>query len=107
MKTRYLTTPEINQMAKYAVANYEFSCSWKSAFYSAASFAADGFGVKATKAQAATAVQIAKTIWEGIGWKPRNSINSSAGGYAVCLRFEGIRCSRWPGGFSERPARRD
>ena len=65
MKTRYLTPPEINQMAKYAVANYEFSCSWKSAFYSAASFAADEFGVKATKAQAATAVQIAKTIWVG------------------------------------------
>ena len=65
MKVRHLTESEIKQMAEWAVSNYEFSCSWKSAFYSAAEFAADEFGVKATKAQAATAVNIAKTIREG------------------------------------------
>ncbi len=52
-------------MAKYAVADYEFSCSWNSAFYSAASFAADEFGLKTTKPQTETAVQIAKPIGEG------------------------------------------
>lgn len=65
MKLAWLTDCQIQEMAKHAVANYEFSCSWNSAFHSAASFAADEFGVKATKSQAALAVRIAQTIWEG------------------------------------------
>ncbi len=65
MTPRHLTPKEIEEMAAFAVGSYCYSCSWKEAFYSAAEFAADEFGVKATKAQAATAVQIAKTIWEG------------------------------------------
>ena len=65
MNVRHLKESEIKQMAEYAVTNYEFSCSWKSAFNSAVEFAADEFGVTATKAQAATAVNMAKMIWEG------------------------------------------
>ena len=65
MTSRHLTELEIKQMADWAVTNYEFSCSWKSAFAAAAEFAVDEFKVRATNAQAATAVNIAKTIWEG------------------------------------------
>ena len=65
MTSRHLTELEIKQMADWAVTNYEFSCSWKSAFAAAFEFAVDEFNVRATEAQAATAVNIAKTIWEG------------------------------------------
>ena len=65
MTKRHLTESEIKEMAEWAVNNYEFSCSWKTAFYEAAYYAADEFNVKATKAQAATAVNIAKLIWDG------------------------------------------
>ncbi len=65
MKTRFLTDAEIKEMAQWAANNYEFSCSWKSAFYEAANYAADEFNVKATKTQAATAVRLAQLIWEG------------------------------------------
>jgi len=75
MKKRYLTDQEIKQMAEYAVNDYVFSCSWKSAFYSAASFAADEFGVRATKAQAATAVNIAKLTWEGYRMETQKAIH--------------------------------
>jgi len=80
MKVRHLTKSEIKQMAEYAVTDYEFSCSWKSAFYSAASFAADEFGVRATKAQAATAVNMAKLIWEGYCIEARREIDKSKQG---------------------------
>lgn len=53
-------------MAEAALTSYEFSCCWKRAFEEACEFAADEFGVKATKAQSATAVRIAQTGWEGI-----------------------------------------
>jgi len=66
MKASYLSEWEIQQMAEAALTSYEFSCCWKRAFEEACDFAADEFGVKATKAQAATAINIAKTGWEGI-----------------------------------------
>jgi len=66
MKTAYLSQWEIQQMAEAALTSYEFSCSWNRAFQEAAEFAADELGVKATRAQAATAVRIAQTGWEGI-----------------------------------------
>lgn len=66
MKTSYLSQWEIQQMAEAALNSYEFSCCWKRAFEEAYEFAADEFGVKATSAQAATAVRIAQTGWEGI-----------------------------------------
>ena len=65
MKTRHLTEEEIKQMADWAVDNYELSCCWRKAFDSAIEFAADEFSVKATKSQAATAINIAKATWEG------------------------------------------
>jgi hypothetical protein len=66
MKAYYLSQWEIQQMAEAALTSYEFSCCWKRAFEEACEFAADEFGVKATKAQAATAIRIAQTGWEGI-----------------------------------------
>ena len=51
MTKRHLTESEIKEMAEWAVNNYEFSCSWKTAFYEAAYYAADKFNVKATKAK--------------------------------------------------------
>ena len=66
MKTAYLSQFEIQQMAEAALTLYEFTCSWKRAFQAAAEFATDELGVKPTRAQAATAVRIAQTGWEGI-----------------------------------------
>lgn len=66
MNASYLSEWEIQQMAEAALTSYEFSCCWKRAFEEACEFAADEFGVKATKAQSATAVRIAQTGWEGI-----------------------------------------
>jgi len=66
MKTAFLSEWEIQQMAEAALTSYEFSCCWKRAFEAAAEFAADELGVKATRAQAATAVRVAQTGWEGI-----------------------------------------
>ena len=75
MKEIHLTKSELIQMAEYAVTDYEFSCSWKSAFNSAVEFAADEFGVRATKAQAATAVNMAKMIWEGYKIEAKKEIH--------------------------------
>lgn len=77
MKSRHLTEEEIKQMAEWAVKDYEFSCSWKSAFYEAAQYAVDEFGIKATKAQAATAVNIARAIWEGYRIEARREIDKT------------------------------
>ena len=66
MKAAYLSQWEIQQMAEAALTCYEFSCCWKRAFEEAGEFAADELGVKATRAQKATAVRIAQTGWEGI-----------------------------------------
>ena len=62
----WLSNREIHQMAEAALIAFEFACDWKRAFEAAAEFASDELGVKATKAQAATAVRIAQTGWEGI-----------------------------------------
>jgi len=72
MKTAFLSEWEIQQMAEAALTSYEFSCCWNRAFQEAAEFAADEFGVKATRAQAATAVKFAQLGWEGI----RQSVKS-------------------------------
>lgn len=66
MKTSYLSQWEIQQMAEAALTNYELSCSWGRAHDEAREFAADEFQVRATTAQASTAVRIAQTGWEGI-----------------------------------------
>jgi len=65
MKTRHLTKKEIEEMATFAVGDYYYSRSWESARRSAFSCAADEFRVKATKAQIAEAVKLAKRIWIG------------------------------------------
>jgi len=72
MKTAFLSQWEIQQMAEAALTSYEFSCCWNRAFQEAAEYAADEFGVKATRAQAATAVRLAQSGWEGI----RQSVKS-------------------------------
>jgi len=72
MKTAFLSQWEIQQMAEAALTSYEFSCCWNRAFQEAAEFAADELGVKATRAQAATAVRLAQSGSEGI----RQSVKS-------------------------------
>jgi hypothetical protein len=66
MKTFYMSQFEIQQLAEAALISYEFTASWSRAFEAAKEFAADELGIKATTAQAATSVNIAKTGWEGI-----------------------------------------
>ena len=66
MKIQYLSQWEIQQMAEAALTSYEFTACWKRAFQAASEFAADERDVKATRSQAATAVRIAQTGWEGI-----------------------------------------
>ena len=66
MKSQYMSQWEIQQMAEAALISYEFTASWKRAFEAASEFATDEWGVKATRAQTATAVRIAQTGWEGI-----------------------------------------
>ena len=78
MKTNFLSQWEIQQMAEAALTSYEFSCCWKRAFQEAAEFAADELGVKATRAQAATAVRLAQTGWEGIRFSVK-SVNYNQG----------------------------
>ena len=48
-------------MAEAALISFEGSASWSRAFDATVEFAADEWEIKATKAQAATAVAIAKT----------------------------------------------
>ena len=66
MGAAYMSEWEIQQMAEAALTSYESTASWKRAFEAAGDFAADEWGIKATRAQAATAVRIAQTGWEGI-----------------------------------------
>ena len=75
MKTAFLSQWEIQQMAEAALTSYEFSCCWNRAFQEAAEYAADEFGVKATRAQAATAVRLAQSGWEGIRQSVKNAIS--------------------------------
>jgi len=56
----YLTPAQITDMAEAALTSFEMTASWKSAGNAAAEYAADEFGVKATPAQVATAMQGAK-----------------------------------------------
>tara|TARA_R110002124_G_scaffold99938_1_gene246234 strand:- start:2 stop:268 length:267 start_codon:yes stop_codon:yes gene_type:complete len=66
MKSHYLSEYEIQQMAEAALTSYEFTASWSRAFEAAADHCADEWCIQPTKAQCATAVNIAKTGWEGI-----------------------------------------
>jgi len=66
MKSSYMSEFEIQQMAEAALTSYEFSCEWKKAHQAAVEFAADEWSIRATTAQASTAVRIAQTGWEGI-----------------------------------------
>ena len=63
-------------MAEMALTTYEITASWAKAFENATEFAADEWGIRATKAQSATALVLAKTGWEGI----RASVKK-----AICL----------------------
>ena len=78
MKKAFLSEWEIQQMAEAALTSYEFSCCWNAAFVAAVDFAADEFGVKATRAQAATAINIAKTGWIGVRMSVKSIIYNQA-----------------------------
>tara|TARA_R100000935_G_scaffold2598_1_gene6981 strand:+ start:36 stop:275 length:240 start_codon:yes stop_codon:yes gene_type:complete len=66
MKNAYMSEWEIQALAEAALTSYEGTASWSRAFEAAVEFSADEWEIKATKAQAATAVAIAKTGWQGI-----------------------------------------
>tara|TARA_R110001632_G_scaffold76699_1_gene173943 strand:- start:283 stop:537 length:255 start_codon:yes stop_codon:yes gene_type:complete len=76
MKTIYLTTEQITDMAESALKCYEMTASWKAAGTAAAEHAADEFGVKATSAQIATAMQCAKVGWSAIVFATKKAIAS-------------------------------
>ena len=66
MKSRYLSNSEIRQMAHAALSNYEFSCEWRKAFAAADEYARDELLVSPTRAQSATATNMAKVMWESM-----------------------------------------
>ena len=66
MENAYMSEWEIQALAEAALTSYEGTASWSRAFEAAVEFSADEWEIKATKAQAATAVAIAKTGWQGI-----------------------------------------
>ena len=66
MKTAYMSQWDIQNMAEAALTSYEMTSNWSRAFEAAVEFAADEWEIKATRAQAATAVTIAKSGWQGI-----------------------------------------
>jgi len=74
MKTSYLTTEQITDMAEAALNTYEMTASWKTAGIAATEHAADEFGVKATSAQMATAMQGAKVGWSAISFVTKKAI---------------------------------
>ena len=76
MKTSYMSEFEIQQMAEEALKSFEMTASWGSAYIAAVEFAADEWEMKATKAQALTAIKIAKTGWEGIKMSVRKVVYS-------------------------------
>tara|TARA_R110000782_G_C14819205_1_gene413814 strand:+ start:20524 stop:20745 length:222 start_codon:yes stop_codon:yes gene_type:complete len=61
----YLTENQIDLMAEEAATNYEVSADWNNALVAIVEYAADEYGVKATKGQALTALKRAKSIWQG------------------------------------------
>ena len=62
----YLTTEQVTDMAEAALNSYEMTASWEDAGTAAAEHAEDEFGVKATSAQMATAMQAAKVVWSAL-----------------------------------------
>lgn len=66
MKNAYMSQWEIQTLSEEALKCFEMTASWSRAFDAAIEFAADEWEIKATKAQAATAIAIAKTGWQGI-----------------------------------------
>jgi len=66
MKNAYMNDIDIQALAEAALTSYEATASWKRAFDAAVEFAADEWEIKATQSQAATAVSIAQTGWQGI-----------------------------------------
>tara|TARA_R110000803_G_scaffold39254_1_gene84664 strand:+ start:406 stop:645 length:240 start_codon:yes stop_codon:yes gene_type:complete len=66
MNNAYMNEWDIQTLAEEALKTFEMTASWNRSFEAAIEFAADEWEIKATKAQAATAIAIAKTGWEGI-----------------------------------------
>lgn len=62
----YMNEWDIQQMAESALSSFEMTADWNAAYNAAVEFAMDEWGIKVNQAQAATAVMVAKTGWEGI-----------------------------------------
>jgi hypothetical protein len=63
MRTTYLTSSQIDEMAEAALDSYEMTGDKAAAFRAAREHAADEMGVRATQAQCATAFQRAMVGW--------------------------------------------
>lgn len=74
MKTAYMSQWDIQNLAEVSLESFEITASWKAAAEAAAEFAADDWEVKATAAQIATALAIAKTGWQGIAMSVKKVI---------------------------------
>ena len=66
MKTAYMSQWEIQTLAEEALKTFEMTASWQAAANAVVEHAADEWEMKATAAQVATALNIAKTGWQGI-----------------------------------------
>jgi len=62
----YMSTVDTQNMAEAALVSYEMTASWSAAYTAAVEYAADEWHIKATPAQAKTAVRLAQTGWDGI-----------------------------------------
>jgi len=62
----YMSAIEVQNMAEAALVSYEMTTSWSEAYTAAVEYAADEWHIKATPAQAKTAIRLAQTGWDGI-----------------------------------------
>ena len=62
----YMSAIEVQNMAEAALVSYEMTASWSEAYTAAVEYAADEWHIKATPAQAKTAIRLAQTGWDGI-----------------------------------------
>ena len=74
MKTAYMSQWEIQTLAEEALKVFEMTASWQAAASAAVEHAADEWEIQATAAQVATALNIAKTGWQGIAMSVKKAI---------------------------------
>ena len=74
----YMSTIEVQNMAEAALVSYEMTASWSAAYNAAVEYAADEWHIKATPAQAKTAIRLAQTGWDGIRMSVKATLMGAA-----------------------------